>query len=204
MAANGRVLTGFSDPWVALYAYTGGAVTYSSTQVLARGVNVTIDPDDVNSDNIFYADNGPAESDPGVFAGGNLTLTVDGLLDAARDIIMGLPAATATTVGTGTVSVTHFGDSQSIPYVGVGFVCRWMSDGAVSYTATVLNKVKFDQIQSEAATQEDEIDWQTQELTGRILRDDSSNHEWKLESEAVSTQTEALNTVKVLLGGTLS
>ena len=204
MAANGRVLTGFSDPWVALYANTGTTVTYSSTQVLARGVSVTITPDDINDDNIFYADNGAAESDPGTFTGGDLNLTVDGLLDAARDLVMGLPAATPTTVGTATVDVTHFGDDQSIPYVGFGYVARWMSDGVTSYTATVLNKVKFNQISSEAETQEAEIDWQTQEITGRILRSDNANRDWKMESEAVSTQTEALNTLKVLLGATLS
>ena len=77
MAANGKVLTGFSNPWVALYANTGTTVTYSSGAVLARGVSVTITPDDVNDDNIFYADNGPAETDPGVFSSGDLTLTVD-------------------------------------------------------------------------------------------------------------------------------
>ena len=204
MAANGKVLTGFSDPWVALYGYTGGAVTYTSAQVLARGVNVTITPDDVNEDNIFYADNGPAEMDPGVFKGGDLTLNVDGLLDAAKKFVMGLPSATTTTVGTGTVDVYHYGDNQSIPYVGFGYVARWMSDGATTYTATVLNKVKFNQLSSEAATQEDEIDWQTQEMSGRILRDDGSNHEWKMESADCTTQAEAVNTLKILLGGSLS
>lgn len=199
MAANGKVLTGFSNPFVALYGYTGTTVTYTSGTVLARGVSVSIAPDDVNDDNIFYADNSPAETDPGVFSGGDLTLTVDGLLKTAKDLVMGLPAATATTVGTGTVDVTHFGDSQSIPYVGIGYVARWMSDGVTTYTATVLPKVKFAQLPSDAATQEDEIDWQTQEMTGRILRCENSNHDWKMESEDVSTETEAINTVKTLL-----
>lgn len=204
MAANGKVCTGFSSPWVAIYGNTGTTVTYSSAAVLARGVSVAISPDDVNNDNIFYADNGPAESDPGVFSGGDLTLTVDGLLASARDLIMGLPAATATTVGTGTVDVTHYGDDQSIPYVGVGYVVRWMSDGVTTYTATVLNKVKFNQIDSDHATQEEDVDWQTQELSGRILRSDNANHDWKMESEDLATEAEALNTVKALLGAAVS
>lgn len=200
MAANGKVLTGFSNPWVALYANTGTTVTYSSGAVLARGVNVTITPDDVNANNIFYADNGPAETGPGVFSGGDLTLTVDGLLEASKRLVMGLPAATATTVGTGTVDVTHFGDSQSIPYVGVGFVCRWMSDGVTTYTATVLNKCKFNQIDTSAETQEAEIDWQTQKITGRILRSDNANHDWKMESADLADEATAVATVKALLG----
>lgn len=200
MAANGKVLTGFSNPWVALYSATGTTVTYTSGAALARGVSVSITPDDVNDDNIFYADNGPAETDPGVFAGGDLTLTVDGLLEASKRLVMGLPAAESLTVGQETVDVTHFGDSQSIPYVGVGFVCRWMSDGVVTYTATVLNKCKFNQIDTEAETQEAEIDWQTQEITGRILRSDNANHDWKMETEDLATEEAALNALKALLG----
>ena len=53
MAANGKVCTGFSSPWVAIYGNTGTTVTYSSAAVLARGVSVAISPDDVNNDNIF-------------------------------------------------------------------------------------------------------------------------------------------------------
>ena len=204
MSANGRVITGFSDPWVALYAHTGTTVTYTSGTVLARGVSVQLTPDDIADDNIFYADNQPAEYASGVFKGADLTLTVDGLHDAARKLVMGLPAATTTTVGTGTVAVTHFGDSQSIPYIGVGFVTRYMSDGVTSYAATVLNKCKFKQLNHNAATQEENIDWQTQEITGRVLRDDSADHEWKMISEGLSSEAEALNTVKVLLGVALS
>lgn len=200
MAANGKVLTGFSNPWVALYSASGTTVTYTSGAALARGVSVSITPDDVNDDNIFYADNGPAETDPGVFAGGDLTLTVDGLLEASKRLVMGLPAAESLTVGQETVDVTHFGDSQNIPYVGVGFVCRWMSDGTVTYTATVLNKCKFNQIDTEAETQEAEIDWQTQEITGRILRSDNANHDWKMETADLDTEAAALAALKAMLG----
>jgi len=203
MSANGRVGTGFSNPWVAVYAHTGTTVSYSSTQVLARGVNVTLSPDDAGDDNIFYADNGPAERASGVFIGADITLTVDGLLDAARAVVMGLPAATATTVGTGTVNATHYGDDQSIPYVGIGYVVRYMSDGATTYVGTVLPKCKFDQISDSFSTQEEDIDWQTQELSGRVLRDDSANHEWKIVSEGLATEAEAINFVKVSLGGSI-
>lgn len=200
MAANGKVLTGFSQPWVALYAAANGVVTYTSGMALARGVNVSISPDDVNDDNIFYADNGPAETDPGVFAGGDLTLTVDGLLETAKRLVMGLPAAESLSVGGETVGVTHYGDSQAIPYVGVGFLCRWMSDGVVTYTATVLNKCKFNQIDTSAETQEAEIDWQTQEITGRVLRCENANHDWKMETEDVADEASALAALKTMLG----
>lgn len=203
MAVNGKVITGFSDPFVALYASSGTSVTYTSTTVLARGVSVSITPDDVGDDNIFYADNEPAEYASAVFKGADLTLMVDGMLDAARDLVLGLPAATAVTVGTSTVSVTEFGDSQSIPYIGVGFVVRYMSDGVTSYGGVVLNKCKIKNIDTNAATQEEDIDWQTQELTGRVLRSDDANHTWRMITEDLATQTEAVNAVKVLLGGSI-
>ena len=38
--ANGRIITGFSKPYVAKYAESSGTVTYSDGMVLARGVEV--------------------------------------------------------------------------------------------------------------------------------------------------------------------
>ena len=38
--AKGRVVTGFSKPYVALYNYSEGAISYTSGQELARGVSV--------------------------------------------------------------------------------------------------------------------------------------------------------------------
>ena len=87
MAAAGRVCTGFSKPYVALYTASGGAVTYSSGQLLARGVSVSASADQAD-DNNFYADNVIAETESGVFTSGELTLTVDGLLQAAEKLII--------------------------------------------------------------------------------------------------------------------
>ena len=80
--AAGRVCTGFSLPYVAKYAASGGTITYSDGQKLARGVSVSIEPES-SDDNNFYADNILAESAGTTFTGGDLNLTVDGLLAAA-------------------------------------------------------------------------------------------------------------------------
>ena len=74
----GKVTTGFSKPYVALYAESSGTVTYSSGQLLARGVEVSIEPE-VGDANKFYADNIVAETIAGIFQGGTATFTVDGL-----------------------------------------------------------------------------------------------------------------------------
>ena len=195
MAANGRVCTGFSKPYVALYAYTGGSVVYSSCTALARGVEVSVEAEESSEANNFYADNVLAESISGVFSGGTATLTVDGLLDATRKLIYGLPTADS-------LGWTHFGDSQSVPYVGIGFVTRYMSDGVTSYVPTILTKAIFQAEPQAAATQEEDVDWQTTELTATLLRDDSANHDWKLIGAAQTTEALAESAITAFLGVT--
>ena len=196
MAAAGKVCTGFSMPYVAKYAATGGTVTYSEVMRLARGVSVSIEPE-VGDDNRFYADNIVAETAPGTFTGGTVTLTVDGLLEAAEKFIMGLPAA-KTLNG---VEVLAYGDSANPPYVGIGFLARYMSDGVTTWVPIVLTKTRFSQPSTSAATQEDAIDWQTQELTATLMRDDTANHEWKWVGADCATEAAGVAALQALLGG---
>lgn len=170
--AAGKVCTGFSLPYVALYAESSGTISYSSGQKLARGVSVTATPE-TTDDNNFYADNILAESAAGEFTGGTINLTVDGLLAAAERMIMGLPAANTSD------GFTHYGDDQSIPDVGIGFVARYQSGGSVTYTPIIFPRAAFNLIENNAETQEDSIDWQTQELTATIKRAEDSNRNWK-------------------------
>ena len=192
--ANGRVCTGFSDPFVALYANSGTTVTYTSCTPLARGVEVTVEAEESSDSNNFYADNVLAESIQGIFSGGTATLTVDGLLDTTRKLIYGLPTAD----GSGW---THFGDNQSVPYVGIGFVTRYMSGGTVSYVPTILTKAIFAAEPQEAATQGDEVEWQTTELKATLLRDDGANHDWKWIGAGQATQAAAVSMITTALGG---
>ena len=181
--AKGRVITGYSDPYVALYtAGTSGTVSYSSAMPLARGVGVNVEVE-TTEDNKFYADNIVAENEPGKFKSGTLTATVDGLKDAANDLILGLASTTG---------YTDYDDDQKIPYVGFGCIVRYMEDGVESYMAMVLPKVMFNEPSTDAETQEEDIDWQTQELTAQIFRDDTAKHKWKRRFTAKTTQALAL------------
>ena len=186
--ANGRVITGFSKPYVAVYSNDGTEVSYASGQILARGVSVSLEVEAAD-DNVFYADNGAAESAAGVFQEGTLTLTVDGLLPAAEKLILGLPTE-------GSDGFMEYGDSMTFPYLGVGFVVRYMSGGVTSYVPVILPKCRFYTPALEAATQEDDIDWQTQELTAAILRDDSENHVWKRMGAGETTEAAAEAKIK--------
>ena len=168
--ANGKVTTGFSYPFVAKYSNSGNTVTYSSGQALARGVDVTLSPES-SGDNIFYADNRQAESSGAKITGYTLSLTVDGLKEAAERLITGLPAAVNGWTDVG-------GDSQAVPYVAVGWLTRYMEDGVVSFVPTVCSKCRFNAIEKAAATQEEDIDWQTQSLEAVGFKSDSAEHEF--------------------------
>lgn len=189
--ANGRVLTGFSLPYIALYSVSSGNLSYSSGQILARGVSVSIDVDSASDDNIFYADNVAAETVSGTFTGGTCTLTVDGLKQAAEKLLLGLPSAD----GNGFVP---YGDDMTIPYVGLGFICRYMTAGSTEYVPVILPKCRANTPGLEANTQEDEIDWQTQEIEFSMLRDDTAKHNWKMVGSAATTEASAEAAIKTV------
>lgn len=192
MAANGRVITGFSKPYIANYAASGTTVTYSGGMVLARGVSVSLAPESAD-DNKFYADNVTAETAAGVFTGGTATITVDGLNPDARALAYGLPEA-------GSDGWTADGDTTNAPYVGIGYIVRYMSGGDVIYVPTVLAKTRLSIPTEEASTQEDEIDWQTTALDFTLMRDDSANHNWRFIGADFTTEEAAEAALMTKLG----
>ena len=190
MSAAGKVCTGFSKPYVALYSASGTTLTYTSGQKLARGVDVSIEPES-SDDNKFYADNIEAETEGGKFTGGTLNLTVDGLFQAAESLIMGLPAADS-------AGWVHYGDSQEIPFVAVGYIARYMSDGVESYVPTVIPKCIFNQISDSAATSEGSINFQTQSLTAKIKRSENANRDWRIRGDEEETEAAAEAAIKTM------
>ncbi len=199
MAATGKVITGYSKPYVAKYGASGGTVTYTGGMRLARGVSVTISPE-VGDANPFYADNVESETVPGVFTGGTADLVVDGLLNEAEAFIYGLPDPEQLSYGESqTVDVYAYGENVQIPYVGVGFIIRYMSDGVTTYCPMVLTKARFQTANTEASTQEESIDWQTQTLTVDLMRDDSTAKNWKKFAVDQDTEAAAEEILKAML-----
>lgn len=197
--ASGKVCTGFSFPFVAKYSATGSTVTYADGMELARGVEVSIEPE-VGDTDPFYANNVAAETVPGKFTGGTVTLTVDGLKDEAETLIMGLPEPESLSYGESkTANLLKYGDAMNPPYVGIGFVVRYMSGGVESFAPMVLTKARFQTPTTSAATQEDQIEWQTQELTADLMRDDSVDKAWKIVAQDVQTEDEAVEILKAIL-----
>ena len=197
--ADGKVVTGYSYPFVALYNATQGVVTYTNGMPLARGVSVQDGVESGDSQD-FYANNVLSESAAGKFRGGEITLTIDGLKKAARKMIMGLPETTPVTVGEQTYQVAEYDNRMNVPYVGVGMVIRYMEDGVASYDAVVFNKGIFNIDPLNAATETEDIEFQTTDLTLKLLRDDTANHGWRRMVEDITDENEAYTVVKALLG----
>lgn len=196
MSAAGKVCTGFSFPFVAKYEnkkYTGG-------MELARGVSVSIEPDSGEAKE-FHANNRLAEESGGKFNKGTLKLVVDGLHQTAEKAIYGLPEPVAVTYGgSKTVKMLKYGDNAKPPYMGFGCIARYESDGVTTYAPVIVTKVKFQVATTEAKTQEgNQPDYQTQELSAAIYRDDSATHDWKMVGEDKATEEEALEIIKGIL-----
>ena len=190
--AAGQVTTGFSKPYVAKYTVDDGTITYTDATLLARGVNVNVEAEGTD-DNKFYADNITAEEESGKFKTGTLTLTVDGCKTAAEQLIMGVPAA-------GSDGWTVYDDDQNIPFMGVGFIRRTREEGTDYWTPYIITKVRFDQIPINADTQEEDIDWQTTELSAKIFRGEDAKRTWRKVGARQTSESAAETALRTALG----
>lgn len=197
--ANGKVITGYSMPIVAKYTFSNNTISYTDAMPLARGVEVSMEVETGDATN-FYADNTIAEAVAGQFNGATATLTVDGLKDAARDLIAGITTKGTITVGDKTVATAVYDDLQVIPYVGIGFVVRYMENGVTTYAPVILPKAQFSPEGLDAATQGESVEFQTTELQATVMRADDANHSWKVVAADQTTEAAAVNTINAYFG----
>ena len=198
--ANGKVITGYSQPIVAKYNYSSNTISYTNVMPLARGVEVQMEVEIGDATN-FYADNTIAEAVAGQFNGATATFTVDGLKDTARNLIAGLVTSGSITVTSGTTVATKvYDDLQVIPYVGIGFVVRYMENGVTTYAPIILPKAQFSPESLNAATQGESVEFQTVDLTATIMRADDANHSWKVVAEDQTTEAAAVAAINAYFG----
>ena len=198
--ANGKVITGYSQPIVAKYTYSSNTISYSNVMPLARGVEVQMEVEIGDATN-FYADNTIAEAVAGQFNGATATFTVDGLKDSARNLIAGLTTSGSITVTSGTTVATKvYDDLQVIPYVGIGFVVRYMENGVTTYAPVILPKAQFSPESLNAATQGESVEFQTTDLQATIMRADDANHSWKIVAEDQTTEAAAVAAINAYFG----
>lgn len=191
---------GLSKPYYAIYAEAGGVVSYSDGAVMGKATEANISIE-TTEDNNLYGDNGLAETDRR-FANGTLTLSTTDLSQEVSKAILGLTEQAITGVdGVTDTSVKElvYDDTQVTPYLGVGFIIKKKVNGAYKWRGVVLPKVMFSVPEDAATTQGESIEWQTPELTGAIMRDDSATHVWKKEA-TFTTEAQAEAYIKARLG----
>lgn len=196
--AAGRVITGFSHPVAALYNPPGGPGTYSDGRVIARGVSMSMDVTTA-ADNDFFADNAVAESESGIFTDGTLTLVLDGMHPEAERFVLGLEAPKEVDVGGQKIKLSGTGTAANPPYVGVGMIIEYKSNGHNIYVPVYFPKGKFRQAGMSAQTRQGSINWQTQEMTVDLHRDDTADHHWKEVGEDCATEAEAIAILNAVL-----
>lgn len=191
---------GLSKPYYAIYAEAGGVVSYSDGAVMGKATEANISIE-TTEDNNLYGDNGLAETDRR-FANGTLTLSTTDLSQEVSKAILGLAEQAITGIdGVTDTSVKElvYDDAQVTPYLGVGFIIKKKVNGAYKWRGVVLPKVMFSVPEDAATTQGESIEWQTPELTGTIMRDDSATHVWKKEA-TFTTEAQAEAYIKARLG----
>lgn len=190
---------GLSKPFYAVYSNTGTTVSYSSGGVLGKYTALQLQLESA-SENILYADNGPAESDSG-FAGGTFSVSTDDLRPAIAKAIFGLTEEDIDTTGVTTTGAKWQvnDDDQAIPYLGVGGVLTKKVDGEMKFVAFVLEKVKFQNNGMDVITHGETIEWQTPTLEGRLFRSDNAKHSWRRVSTLLDSEAEAIAAVKDFL-----
>ena len=190
---------GLSKPYYGIYSATGNTVSYANGAVMGKATEANIEID-TTEDNNLYADNAIAETDRS-FAGGTLTLSTDDLSQEVAKAILGLTETAITGIeGVTDTSVKElvYDDTQTTPYLGVGFIVKKKVGGAYKWRAVVLSKVMFSVPADAATTQGESIEWQVPELSATIMRDDSATHMWKREA-TFTTEAQAEAYIKARL-----
>lgn len=192
-------IIGVSKPYVAKYSNTNTTVSYTSGQILDKMTEIDIS---INSaeDNNFYADNSIAESDSS-FSGGSVTVNTADLGPEATALVLGItpvPISDIAGVTDEDVNELVFDDDQRSPYLGFGCIIKKRVNNVDQWRAIILTKIMLAVPNDAATTQGETIEWQTPQLTGTIMRDDSAKHAWKREA-TFTTEAQAEAYIKARL-----
>lgn len=196
-------IKGLSKPVCANYTAVGNAVTYSDAYAADKAVEYSFEAD-VAEDKDLYADNQVAETAAGRFVSGKLTLKTADLTPELSKKILGLKTVTRQ-VGEEMVTEVVYDDDQVAPYLGFGIIEEHQIDNKTGYLPVVFPKIRFSIPADAATTRGDEVDWQTKEISGTVVRsdqvDDNYNHPWKITPQKMyDTEAEALKYNNAVLG----
>lgn len=192
---------GASRPYYAKYRKVGNNVQYYGGGLMGKLVNFGVDMQANDNNNDFYADNAVAETQRGKFSSGTLTVSPDDLSQAVSKDILGVKEQALSEIAGITDADAKelvYDDDLATPYLGIGMVQKKQVNNIAKWRAVILTKVMFDVPPEAAETEGETINWQVPELTGTIIRDDSSKHKWKREA-TFTTEDQAIAYIRYML-----
>lgn len=160
---------------VAKYVNTQGVISYTDRQ--AVGDAMTANFELRRAEARLYAEDGLAEYMVSA-VGGTISLGVKYIKDAAQKLMFGLTEKSRNIVVSGTTSeVTGLAVSAKNEgvYVGVGFYCPALKDGAKVFWCCRIAKALFGPPSMSLQTKGENIVFNTPTTTGEMLMDDSAN-----------------------------
>lgn len=160
---------------VAKYVNTEGVISYTNRQ--AVGDAMTANFELRRAEARLYAEDGLAEYMVSA-VGGTISLGVKYIKDAAQKLMFGLTEKSRNITVEGTTSeVTGLAVSAKNEgvYVGIGFYCPAMMDGAKRFWCCRIAKALFGPPSMSLQTKGENIVFNTPTTTGEMLMDDSAN-----------------------------
>lgn len=188
---------GLSVPFFGKYTNTAGTVTYSEGKTIGHAIEYSTEIE-IGGDNPLYGDNVVIEHDNGAFNGGTLTLNTSELTGEVSKWLLGLSENTFS-VGQKEVTEYVFDDDATPITTGFGIIELHQIDDVDKYRTVILTKCVPQIPANSATTKGESIDWQTQEITFNIERDDSAKHTWQIEAWH-ATEADAIAYLQAKLG----
>lgn len=180
---------GLSKLVVAKYSATDNVVTYTNPAVQEKLAEYSVEVE-VAEPNNLYLDNDVAESDGGTFAGGTINLTTGDLSNETSKSFFNAQEAEIT-VGDKKIKEIIFNDKVEPQELGVGVIELHQVNNQEFYRGVWLDRVKFNIPSNAATTKGENVEWQTQEISGEIMRSAAPDHPWKHHADC-ETEEEAL------------
>lgn len=191
---------GLSGFVFANYTNTQGVVSYDGYNSMGEAVSVSTSI--TTNDNGFYSDNHLSEKDES-FQSGTVTFSTKNLTQAVTKAMLGvveeaLPSGIPGITDTGVKQVKYDRRRQS-PQLGCGYIEEWLDGGVTTHRAIMIHRVSFAVPDNETNTRGENIEWQTPNVTGTIMRDETENEGWMSEC-TFTTKAQAVAYLRWLLG----
>ena len=180
---------GLSKLVIAKYSAENDVVTYANPAIQEKLAEYSVELDSAEPNNL-YLDNEIAETDGGTFVSGTLNLVTGDLSNETSKLFFNTKQ-TEITVGDKKITEITYDDEIKPQELGVGVIELHQVNNVEFYRAVWLDRVKFNLPNNAATTKGETVEWQTQEISGTIMRSDAAGHPWKHHADC-STEAEAL------------